>query len=65
MIGLPSGPVCGLPSLSTLGLRRITYFLLSFCYAGIVETRFTFQQAMFHVVDVGGQRSERSKWIHW
>jgi len=32
--------------------------------AGIVETEFDVQDAHFRMVDVGGQRSERKKWIH-
>ncbi|CAF2810318.1 unnamed protein product [Rotaria sp. Silwood2] len=31
---------------------------------GIVETTFTLKNHRFRVVDVGGQRSERKKWIH-
>jgi hypothetical protein len=31
---------------------------------GIVEMEFTLQRAKFRVMDVGGQRSERKKWIH-
>ncbi|MCJ1338352.1 Guanine nucleotide-binding protein alpha-2 subunit [Bachmanniomyces sp. S44760] len=31
---------------------------------GIYETRFTMDQLSIHMFDVGGQRSERKKWIH-
>ncbi|KAL7754467.1 Guanine nucleotide-binding protein alpha-2 subunit [Sorochytrium milnesiophthora] len=31
---------------------------------GIIETRFTMNQLQIHMFDVGGQRSERKKWIH-
>ncbi|CAO3666739.1 unnamed protein product [Umbelopsis vinacea] len=31
---------------------------------GIMETRFTMGQLNIHMFDVGGQRSERKKWIH-
>jgi hypothetical protein len=31
---------------------------------GIVETQFDLDQAHFKIVDVGGQRGERVKWIH-
>lgn len=31
---------------------------------GIFETRFPMSQLMIHMFDVGGQRSERKKWIH-
>lgn len=30
----------------------------------IMETRFSMGQLSIHMVDVGGQRSERKKWIH-
>ncbi|UJR15775.1 hypothetical protein I4U23_002709 [Adineta vaga] len=32
--------------------------------SGIVETTFTLKKHRFRIVDVGGQRSERKKWIH-
>lgn len=32
--------------------------------SGIVEETFMIEEAKFHVVDVGGQRNERKKWIH-
>lgn len=32
--------------------------------SGIVEAKFGIDGAEFHVFDVGGQRSERKKWIH-
>jgi GTPase SAR1 family protein len=38
-----------------------------FCHArttGIIETTFEYQSMIFKMVDVGGQRSERKKWIH-
>ncbi len=31
---------------------------------GIYETRFAMGQLSIHMFDVGGQRSERKKWIH-
>ncbi|XP_065837544.1 guanine nucleotide-binding protein G(s) subunit alpha-like [Oscarella lobularis] len=30
---------------------------------GIFETKFTYRSVRFHIVDVGGQRDERRKWI--
>ena len=31
---------------------------------GIIETVFHYKNLEFHLIDVGGQRSERKKWIH-
>lgn len=31
---------------------------------GIVKIEFRFRKLTFHMFDVGGQRSERKKWIH-
>jgi hypothetical protein len=31
---------------------------------GIIETQFTMNNTRFKIMDVGGQRSERKKWIH-
>jgi len=31
---------------------------------GVVEQKFTLDRITFHIFDVGGQRSERKKWIH-
>mmetsp|Transcript_18691 Transcript_18691/g.29713 ORF Transcript_18691/g.29713 Transcript_18691/m.29713 type:complete len:295 (-) Transcript_18691:412-1296(-) len=31
---------------------------------GIVETKFEVEKSQFTVIDVGGQRSERKKWLH-
>lgn len=31
---------------------------------GIIETQFSFKDLNFRMFDVGGQRSERKKWIH-
>ena len=31
---------------------------------GIIETDFSFKNLQFSLIDVGGQRSERKKWIH-
>ncbi|KAJ3423775.1 guanine nucleotide-binding protein g(o) subunit alpha [Anaeramoeba flamelloides] len=32
--------------------------------SGLIETRFNYEQTEFLLFDVGGQRSERKKWIH-
>ena len=33
-------------------------------HAGVIEQKFEMRRNMFHVFDVGGQKSERKKWIH-
>ena len=33
--------------------------------AGIVENDFVIDGNQFKMFDVGGQRNERKKWIHW
>lgn len=33
-------------------------------FVGVVEAIFRFEDIPFRVVDVGGQRSERRKWMH-
>jgi hypothetical protein len=38
--------------------------LLSSAWSGIVETDFVHKGLHFRMVDVGGQRNERKKWIH-
>lgn len=32
--------------------------------SGLIETRYELENVFFHIVDVGGQRNERRKWIH-
>ena len=32
--------------------------------SGLIETKYNIHNVMFHIVDVGGQRNERRKWIH-
>ncbi len=31
---------------------------------GIIEKKYIYKEALFHMFDVGGQRNERRKWIH-
>merc|ERR1712099_180531 len=31
---------------------------------GVIDQRFTIKKNVFHIFDVGGQKSERKKWIH-
>jgi guanine nucleotide-binding protein G(o) subunit alpha len=52
-IGLPQY----LPSIQDILRTRVKT-------TGIVEINFTFKDLNFRVFDVGGQRSERKKWIH-
>merc|ERR1719283_593258 len=32
--------------------------------SGLIESKYNIHNVMFHIVDVGGQRNERRKWIH-
>jgi len=38
--------------------------LVRYRTTGVIEQKFEMKQNMFHVFDVGGQKSERKKWIH-
>lgn len=58
-----------LDSLDRIGDRRFVPTLQDILRTrvkstGIVEYEFSFRTLQFRVVDVGGQRSERKKWIH-
>lgn len=44
--------------------RQVEYTKLKSCYQGIVETTFRNGPIIYRMCDVGGQRSERKKWIH-
>merc|ERR1712187_590115 len=38
--------------------------LVRYRTTGVIEQKFTIKKNIFHVFDVGGQKSERKKWIH-
>merc|ERR1719382_1827159 len=38
--------------------------LVRYRTTGVIEQKFEMRRNMFHVFDVGGQKSERKKWIH-
>jgi len=38
--------------------------LVRYRTTGVIEQKFEMKKNMFHVFDVGGQKSERKKWIH-
>merc|ERR1712003_300344 len=38
--------------------------LVRYRTTGVIEQKFEIKRNMFHVFDVGGQKSERKKWIH-
>src|SRR5690349_17198377 len=56
----------GMPAQFNAGLSVMLAVL--HCWArttGIVETMFQIKKDQFKLMDVGGQRNERKKWIHW
>eukprot|EP00487_Bulimina_marginata_P009723 TRINITY_DN4218_c0_g1_i2.p1 TRINITY_DN4218_c0_g1~~TRINITY_DN4218_c0_g1_i2.p1 ORF type:complete len:107 (-),score=18.91 TRINITY_DN4218_c0_g1_i2:166-486(-) len=38
--------------------------LVRYRTTGVIEQKFEIKRSLFHVLDVGGQKSERKKWIH-
>eukprot|EP01084_Bolivina_argentea_P065443 119292_1 len=38
--------------------------LVKYRTTGVIEQKFEIKRNLFHVFDVGGQKSERKKWIH-
>ncbi len=44
---------------------ELFYATLCLCVYIQVEREFKIDANTFKVVDVGGQRNERKKWIHW
>jgi len=38
--------------------------LVRYRTTGVIDQRFTIKKNVFHIFDVGGQKSERKKWIH-
>ena len=43
-----------------MSINIITIYYIS----GVIEQKFEIKKNLFHVFDVGGQKSERKKWIH-
>ncbi|CAO3591793.1 unnamed protein product [Absidia cylindrospora] len=47
-----------------MNLLTSLFFKCAYLFLGIVETTFKNKSLVYRMFDVGGQRSERKKWIH-